>query len=219
MPDKNETYLIHKNGWTFRLRPPQFDNGKTAKALILIHGWTGDENSMWVFARNFAPEFCILAPRGPLATDIGGYGWVEANFHHPSTFAEFEPVAAKLLETLDPLLLSLGVPPAPLNLMGFSQGTAMAYTLAIQYPQRVSRIAGLSGFLPAGADAYLKPGSFSQKQVFIAHGSQDETIPVQWARETAQKLKQAGAQVTYCEEGTGHKLSLTCFTALRTFFQ
>ncbi|MFN3742279.1 MAG: hypothetical protein ACK4VW_06365 [Anaerolineales bacterium] len=43
----NETQLLHFNGWTLRLFPPP----DQAKGLMfLLHGWTGDENSMGVFA-------------------------------------------------------------------------------------------------------------------------------------------------------------------------
>jgi hypothetical protein len=31
-------------------------------------------------------------------------------------------------------------------------------------------------------------------------------------------LERAGAQVTYCEEDVGHKLSAPCFNALKSFF-
>jgi phospholipase/carboxylesterase len=212
-----DSKVIFDQGWLFRYT--RSTSTGRHRLLLMLHGWTGNEDSMNVFQRNLPDDFFMVAPRGNIALAEGGYGWLSGIAGKEASLAAFrEPVDA--LAKMLPYWLHLQPDSlSQISLMGFSQGTAMAYTLAIQYPQRVSRIAGLSGFLPAGADAYLKPGAFSQKQVFIAHGSQDETIPVQWARDTAQELKQAGAQVTYCEEGTGHKLSLTCFTALRTFFQ
>jgi phospholipase/carboxylesterase len=216
MLEKSETILLNSDGWTFRLKLPR--SKSSAKTLLLIHGWSGDENSMWVFVNKFPAEFCILAPRGPFPSPKGGYAWAALSLDHPSALTEFESVAAKLIASTEALLKSLYLAPVPLHLMGFSQGAAMVYTLAIQYPEKIGKIAGLSGFLPEGAEARLKPEAFTAKPVFIAHGSRDQIVPVQWGQEAAQKLKLAGANVTYCEENTGHKLSRSCFNALRTFF-
>ena len=54
--------------------------------------------------------------------------------------------------------------------------------------------------------------------MFLAHGAFDEIVPVGRAREAVKLLGQAGAQVTYCEDDVGHKLSLSCFQSLQTFF-
>jgi hypothetical protein len=45
---ETDTELINFNGWTMRVRPSQSSN---PRLLVMIHGWTGDENSMWVFTR------------------------------------------------------------------------------------------------------------------------------------------------------------------------
>jgi predicted esterase len=55
--------------------------------------------------------------------------------------------------------------------------------------------------------------------VFVAHGTRDELVPIERGRHTVQTLEQAGAQVTYCEDDVGHKLSAACFRALEAFFK
>jgi predicted esterase len=52
----------------------------------------------------------------------------------------------------------------------------------------------------------------------MAHGTQDALVPVARARQARQILLEAGAQVTYCEDDVGHKLSASCFRGLETFF-
>ncbi|MFO3796703.1 MAG: hypothetical protein ACK8QZ_05375, partial [Anaerolineales bacterium] len=67
-----ETQLLHFNGWVLRLFPAR----EQAKGLIfLLHGWTGDENSMWVFAPRTASQYWIVAPRAPFSTLPSGYSW------------------------------------------------------------------------------------------------------------------------------------------------
>jgi predicted esterase len=55
--------------------------------------------------------------------------------------------------------------------------------------------------------------------MFIAHGTDDDRVPVEKARLSAELLENAGAAVTYCEEQVGHKLSAKCFRGLEAFYQ
>jgi predicted esterase len=43
-------------------------------------------------------------------------------------------------------------------------------------------------------------------------------VGIERARAAIKILEQAGAQVTYCEDEVGHKVSVTCLRALKTFF-
>ena len=69
-----ETHLATLEDWTYRFLPPQ---RASRRLLLLLHGWTGDENSMWVFARNFPRAAWMLAPRAPFLAPSGGYSWRE----------------------------------------------------------------------------------------------------------------------------------------------
>lgn len=217
MPSDNKTYTTYLNGWVLRIRPPV--RPAEARLLLMIHGWTGDENSMWVFARDIPDGYAILAPRGPVKAPQG-YGWVDISDGDPA--GEFEAYAAageQLLNEVQQWCAYLQIPSSSrLDLMGFSQGAALAYAMAIHSPHRVRKIAGLSGFLPAGARQAIRPGSLAGVQIFVAHGARDEIIPVQQAQEALKVLSQAGADVSYCEEEVGHKLGTACYTGLRGFF-
>jgi predicted esterase len=85
-------------------------------------------------------------------------------------------------------------------------------------PEKVSVFAGLSGFLPQQADSLINRHPLKGKKAFIAHGTRDEMVEVARARKAVEELEEAGAAVTYCEDDVGHKLSLTCFKGLETFF-
>jgi phospholipase/carboxylesterase len=57
------------------------------------------------------------------------------------------------------------------------------------------------------------------KPVFVAHGTRDETVTIESARASIEILEQAGAQVTFCEDDVGHKVSAGCLRALKDFFK
>ena len=219
MQTGNEIFVIESEGWTLRIRPP--DDPERAGVLMLVHGWTGDETVMWIFARKLLKHAWVVAPRGPVGAPEGGFGWLphRVDQEWPS-MADFQAVAGQLAQAYPAWLEHAGAPretlKQPLNLMGFSQGAAMSFALATWHPERVQRVAALAGFFPApGPETPLE--RLAGKKIYIAHGTRDDTIPVEMAQQATRTLQAAGAQVTYCESEAGHKLSLSCLKGLEAF--
>jgi len=212
----NDFELLEQDGWRLRLQPPR---ANTPPRLILaLHGWSGDENVMSIFTQSCQGLAWIVQPRGPLAVAGGGYGWAQPGAHDFSSLDEFTPVAQSLLRAIQALSTDGRLPtPDTVTLLGFSQGGALAYTLAFLAPHRFRRIACLAGFLPGGTQARLQPGALAGQEYFIAHGSQDEIVAIQHAHHARQVIQQAGAHVTFCESEAGHRVSAGCFKGLTAF--
>lgn len=217
MPDPNDTSLIEFNTWTLRIREAAHH---PSRLMLLIHGLTGDENSMWVFARNLPPKYWMIAPRAPHTAEQGGYTWREfaaSEFGRPS-LEQLRPNAEALIRLVDEYAASVGVDAATFDVMGFSQGAAMSNVLAFLYPHRIRRVGILAGFVPGGLEGLVAQRPLAGKPFFVAHGTRDEMVPVDRARASIEILEQAGANVTYCEDEVGHKVSVTCLRALKDFF-
>ena len=221
MPDVNNTHQMTYNGWAMRVRHAA---QKPARFLLLLHGWTGDEDSMWIFARKFPADRWIAAPRGPHAAKEGGYSW--RPLHSPQakdwglpTLSDLKPAADGLIHLVDDLSASIGVDATQFDVAGFSQGGALTNLLALLYPQRIRKAAVLAGFMPAGVEDLLARRVLAGKRFFVAHGTQDKLIIVERARQSVELLEQAGAQVTFCEAEVGHKVSADCLRGLENFFK
>ncbi len=186
--------------------------------LLMIHGWTGDENAMWVFTPRLPKTALLIAPRGLFPTSGNGYSW-HPEINKPLPWVDdFVPAVEKLFTTISNKNFPAG-DFSTLHLIGFSQGAALSYTMAVLYPERITSLAVLSGFLPDGASTWLSAGRLQGLPVFVAHGTEDERVPVKRARTAVALVEQAGANVTYCEDNVGHKLSAKCFHGLEAFFQ
>jgi phospholipase/carboxylesterase len=218
VPTEIEPYNIVWKNRTIRIRPA-LDPSRHAKTILLLHGWTGDESSMWIFTHQFPANILLLAPRAPFKTSTGGYGWTEQHQQGFPKAADFIQASAVLIDDIKELLIDMNQPVSPLHLIGFSQGAALSYYLAAAYPERIGKAACLAGFIPAGIEPLIDAGAFAGKEFFIAHGTQDETVPIHYAREAAQKLQDGNAKVTFCEDNTGHKLSASCFRGLNAFIK
>ena len=219
MPDRNDTSLIKFKDWTLRVRE---STSPSPRLMLLIHGLTGDENSMWVFARNLPADFWMVAPRAPHPSQMkqGGYTWREpgSEAEDRPAFDELHASAEALIRLVDDYAVSVGVDVTTFDVMGFSQGAAMCSLLAFLYPQRVRRVGMLAGFVPAGLEELITQRPVEGKPFFVAHGTKDETVSIEHARASIDLLEQAGAQVTFCEDDVGHKVSVNCLRALKTFF-
>ncbi len=211
---ENHPYSI--DDWVMRIHQPQAVG--PFPVILLLHGWTGDESSMWVFASRLPQNAFLIAPRGLYPAPSGGYSWHPPILKTWPSMVDFQPTVDEILATISPANFPDG-DFSELHLVGFSQGTALAYAITAIHPERVTSVAGLSGFLPEGASTWLKPNRLEGLPVFIAHGAQDTLVPVEKARLSVRLLEQAGAAVTYCEDDVEHKLSANCFHGLEAFYK
>jgi phospholipase/carboxylesterase len=228
---QSDTQIVAFQDWTLRARA---SSQVPARLLLLVHGWTGDENSMWVFVQNFPADYWILAPRAPYITEPSGYSWrpsrsrsilegstpveLRADSDHRPGLEDLRSVIDSLIGLVDAYALENTLEASEFDLMGFSQGAVMASTIALLHPERVRRVGILSGFIPAGAGPLVAEHPLRGKPFFVAHGTQDETVKIEYARQSVQLLEEAGATVTFCEDEVGHKLGLNCLRALEKFF-
>jgi len=218
VPDLTNTSLIQFNDWILRVKQPA---RLPARLLLLLHGYTGDENSMWVFTQNLPSSYWMIAPRAPYPSGGDGYSWrpVPTFDLGKPRLDQLQPAAEALIRLLDEYQASAGIEAKTVDVMGFSQGAAMSNVLAFLYPERIRKIGILAGFIPGGLEEYASKRPLAGKSVFVTHGTKDEMISINRARASIEVLEQAGAKVVYCEDEVGHKVSVNCLRALRAYFE
>jgi phospholipase/carboxylesterase len=207
---------IEIQGWTFRVQTSS-DPSSVQRVLLLLHGHMGNENAMWILTKPIPKSYTLLAPRAPVKTGDDQYSWHEIDPQWPS-LQTYTDLAGQLINRVDDWLKDQNHNIQCYDVMGFSQGAVMAYALAALYPQRIGKVAALAGFIPQTWVHELEGQSFSGKSFFIAHGKQDDIIPIKKAHQAADWLEDNGAQVIFCEADIGHKLSANCFNGLGEFF-
>jgi len=174
-------------------------------ALVLLHGRGADEHDLLPLLDLLDPERRLVGvtPAGPLRLPPGGKHWYvvqRVGFPDRDTFHASYALLARELPQLT------GVPWEQTILGGFSQGTVMAYALALGAGRPTpAGLVALSGFIPTveGWTADLdRPGL----DAWIAHGRRDPVISVDFAREARDRLEAAGIAVHYHEGDGGHHL-------------
>lgn len=203
-------------GWPFRIQHPANRTADT-RVMLLLHGHQGNENVMWILTKPLHDDYYLLSPRAPVNTGEDQYSWHAIAPQWPG-IETYQALAGHLLSRVDTWCEQNDIEVNNFDLMGFSQGAVMAYALAFLHPERIGRVAALAGFIPQVWQAQLDVPSLAGKRFFIAHGSQDDIIPINKARQAADWLEKHGAEITFCEADIGHKLSASCFNGLGEFF-
>jgi phospholipase/carboxylesterase len=191
----------------YRERPA---DGEPQGLLILHHGRGADEHDLLTLADVLDPERRLHAvtPRAPLELPSApGYHWYlvpRVGYPDPETFAAARQALGELH---DELWQKTGIAPERTVLGGFSMGAVMSYVLGLD-PQRPAPrgILAFSGFIPTVEGWEPDLGGRTGVRVFIAHGRSDQVISVEFARDAASRLRDAGLQVDYHESDAGHHI-------------
>jgi phospholipase/carboxylesterase len=210
------THRLEINDLVFQARVPP--GAGPFPVFLMLHGWTGDENSMWIFASRLPENAILLSPRGFYPSSLGGFSWYPKLAKAWPVLDDFIPAIQALSEVLSVDYFPKG-DFSQLRMLGFSQGAAFVYSFALKRVKALRALAGLSGFVPEGAASLAAGLPLKDLAVFIAHGTKDPLVPIERARLSVDVLQQAGARVDYCEHEAGHKLNVDCFRSLQIFFR
>lgn len=192
-------------------QPLEGDPSQLAPVVIMVHGWLGSEKVMWAFERALPPWALAVSVRAPFEAE-GGWGWLVPG--EPGSWAQGLGALRTFVEDLPSVY---PVDPARRIVMGFSQGGAMAYSLLLSAPELLTGAAALAGFLPQAARAWAGPGRLAGKRVFIAHGTEDETVRLAEAEQAREAMQTCGAALTYVTDPAGHKVGAQGMRALKAW--
>jgi phospholipase/carboxylesterase len=187
--------------------------------VVMLHGRSGNEDVMWVFRRTVPKEWLLVAPRAIKEDPQGGYSWRLREKEEWPTLAQFDVPVGAVVDFIHALPDLYAADLDNLYLMGFSQGAAMAFAVAIHYPRLVKGVAALVGFLPMDCDDIAVVEPLADMPIFMAVGKEDERIPYERSVSCAHSLHLAGADLEYHEYETGHRLDRQGMRDLQQWWQ
>jgi phospholipase/carboxylesterase len=191
----------------YRERPAA---GEASGLLVLHHGRGADEHDLLGLADALDParRLQVVTPRGPLTVPgwPGSHWYLVPRVGFPDR-ETFHAAYDLLGEFHDKLWQDTGVPPQRTVLGGFSMGSVMSYALALSAERPApAGVLAFSGFIPTVDGWQASLADRGDLRAFIAHGSADEVISVEFARSARDQLLTAGLQVDYREFAGGHRI-------------
>jgi len=184
--------------------------------VVAFHGRGADEDDLAnLLLALELPNVILITPRAPFPFEYGGYAWYKVGEEGVPESATFTASLNLLQKFMDEIKSGYPINPERMMLLGFSQGTAMAYALGLLHPSSFQGIAALSGYIPLKSGLPLQLTKLNGFLIFISHGSNDMVIPVRFGREAAEIFNHAGAELTYREYPIGHEVSEATVRDLR----
>jgi phospholipase/carboxylesterase len=192
------------------------DNPKAT--IIILHGLGADGNDFVPFTTELdlgavGPVRFIFpnAPTRPVTIN-GGYvmrAWYDilgVDLQRREDEAGLRESQSQITALLD-REIERGMPAHRIVLGGFSQGCAMTLQTGLRYKHRLGGLLGMSGYLPLAASTAAERSDANQLvPIFMAHGQQDDIIPIARATTTRDTLKAMGYDVQWHDYAMPHSV-------------
>lgn len=182
---------------------------ENAPLAIMCHGYGSDENDLFSFASELPEDLFIISLKAPYSLQPFGNAWYAINFdaekgkwsNNEQARSSRDLIAKFIKQACD----YYPVNPQSVSLIGFSQGTILSMAVALSYPDLIKNVVGLSGYVNSDilTEEY-RSNDFSHLQMFCSHGTADQVIPVEWARQTPNFLNALKIEHIYKEYPVGH---------------
>ena len=196
---------------TYLIKQPKIVLEKNP-VLILLHGYGSNEQDLFSFANEMPENYFVISVRAPYDMQYGSYAWYAINFDaDENKFSDVNQAKISrdlVSEFIDDLIAKYPIDENNITLVGFSQGSILSYSIALSYPEKVQRVAAMSGYLNPEmmTEDFLK-NNLSNLKFFISHGTDDQVVPVDWGRKAKPFLDNLGANAVYHEYRMGHGIS------------
>ncbi len=205
------------------VRKPKINTEK-APLLIMLHGYGSNEEDLFSFADELPGEFLILSLRAPYPMPPYGHAWYAIHWDNNdgkfSDDAQAIESREKISAFIDEAIENYPVDPDNVTLVGFSQGCILSFAVALSYPQKVKNIIGLSGYInPDIIKEGFRNNDFSELSAYSSHGTQDQVIPITWARKTKPLLDSLGIENEFSEFPVGHGVAPQNFMELKKWLE
>jgi phospholipase/carboxylesterase len=183
-----------------------------SRLLVVLHGHGDDPTALADLVEPLlggpaaTGRTALAAPTGPTTTARGGPAWF------PTVSGDHGPPLAAALDALEDALdeaaSAVGSSADATLVLGSSQGAATALALAFRARarRRPAAVAGLAAWLPHEPDVVWASTGTPVVPVLLAHGEDDDVVPLVQGRAAARALERWGVPVGLHVHPGGHRL-------------
>ena len=192
--------------------------------LLLLHGYGSNEEDLFSFAPELPDDSYVISVRAPYDLQPYGHAWYAIHFDADENKFSDNVQAKQSVEIIasfiDEIVKQYPIDTENVTLIGFSQGAILSYATALTYPEKISKVVALSGYLNQEIlPEVIDTKAISHLKFLVSHGSVDQVIPVEWARKAKPALENLGLKVEYQEYPVGHGVAPQNFFDFKNWLQ
>jgi phospholipase/carboxylesterase len=187
--------------------------------ILALHGRGSNEEDLVALAPHIPQGLLWISPRAPLLVGPGSYEWFRVKVIGKPDPEQVFSALETLDHFVDEVLTAYPIDPQNLFLLGFSQGSLLSMCYALTHPARVAGVIAQSGYIPTSVDLEIDQAGLKGKPFLLTHGEQDTLIPVEWGRESRDRLQGWGVDLTYHEFQMGHSVSMESLAVINKWLE
>ncbi|TVP67318.1 MAG: alpha/beta hydrolase [Nodularia sp. (in: Bacteria)] len=192
---------------------PPSNSQPPAGLIVCLHGWGSNAEDAVSLSPFFnLPNYQFLFPNAPFPFPNSPTGRAWYDLRKENMYEGLAESQQLLIDWLQSLESSTGVPLSRTILTGFSQGGAMTLDVGLKLP-----LAGL-----VVMSGYLHPDIVTRAKsdfppMLIMHGRYDEVVPLTSAVKAREAAESLGIAVEYHEFDMGHEIRPQMLDVLHNF--
>jgi phospholipase/carboxylesterase len=192
------------------VRPPAAPVQGKPPLLLQLHGVGSNERDLFSFAGLLDPRFLVLSVRALLDRGPDAYAWFDVQFLPQGFAIDVEQLRAsrdRVIQFVDEAVQAYGADRERVYFQGFSQGAIISLTTMLSSPAIVAGVAAMSGRIPQETVGWIAPRKeLVGVPVLLAHGTEDDVIPIGYARYARDLLRGLPVDLTYHEYDMRHTI-------------
>jgi phospholipase/carboxylesterase len=193
-----------------------FSTSKTPnRAVIAIHGWTGDASSMEPVGKAMSlKDTKWILPQAPYTAGPGGFSWFDGDEEMGWKYQESFHILTDLIQSLN----NQGFPNSDIFIISFSQGACLAMEFMIRQSFSLGGIIPIAGFIRYKKRVKQDATDASRNTpVLLLHGEKDKIILLEQSRISLKIFKDAGYKADLHIFSSGHKIPLQAINSIKNF--
>lgn len=206
---KTDLSIIHivKYPSTYEADKPN----KKYSLILTLHGHGSNENDLIGLSTELQNDLFWVSGRGPQTFGNNAYDWYQL----PPSPEKIAAVLKRINIFIEELKTTYPIDTSNVFLMGFSQGSMIALSYAMAFPESISGVIAQSGAIPSNIGLEINNEGLQGKPIIITHGIEDRMMPIERGRQTRDFLKELKVDITFKEFHMGHTINSQSISAVK----
>ncbi len=184
--------------------------------IFFLHGFGSNMQDLFGLTQFFGKEWNCISLQASIPTHYNGWAWAEldpVNIRELPKPEQMRMHHEKVSESIAKSVKILGLDPAMIDLLGFSQGASLSIYCGLRDPSRFRSIVALCGYIPVDkvrSEIDLK--LVKNIHLFMGNGRSDMVVPISLAHASRDGLMSIGVSPTYKEYDSEHTIPNDCLS-------
>ena len=184
------------------------------QSIFFLHGFGSNMQDLDGLSTHFDDSWTSISLQASIPVQFNGWAWAELDYSNLGVLPKPNQMIKhyeSIIESIDKTIILLNLDPKKINLLGFSQGAALAMYCGLIRPEKFRSIVAICGFLPMNQiNDKIDSTLVKNLNLLMANGTLDSVVPLTLAKSSRDDIVSLGIRINYIEYEMEHTISYDC---------